>query len=196
MQPVSLRVSQYVWAHSPARHGARLVHLALADAAVCNRGHRRDADCDCADVVTLPCSIPSLCEKTQLSPAGVKAGLGFLRANDLTQRIRGGHGTEVSRYLLRLPEPPPGCPCGFCYAYRLAPSTSPLNRAGARFWPPVEKPEKRGPDIDHRGSDSDASGSDSDPYTDTDLQLKKTDETGCGYNLSQIRAIKARHYAS
>ena len=190
---MSLRVSQWVWGHSPARNGARLVHLALADAASCNRGHKRDRDCDCAEVPTRRISRAELAAMTGLSPSGVKNGLAALADLDLVARRSGGHGTEVSRWLLRLSEPPPGCTCGFCEVFGVETLRTALNAAGANIWPPVENAPNRGPDSGRGGPDSAASGPDSGPYTETEpLQKSEPVENGCGFahGLTEIRRMK------
>ncbi len=190
---MSLRVSQWVWGHSPARNGARLVHLALADAASCNRGHKRDRDCDCVEVPTRRISRAELAAMTGLSASGVKNALAGLVDLDLVARRSGGHGTEVSRWLLRLSEPPTGCECGFCEVFAVGTLRTAPNAAGARFWPPVENSPDGGPESGRGGPDSVASGSDSGPYTETEpLQKSEPGENGCGFarGLTEIRRMR------
>ena len=180
---MSLRASQWVWGHSPARNGGRLVHLALADASYCNRGHK-DLDCRCDQVLTRRISRAELAELAGLSPSGVKNALAGLADLDLIARRSGGYGTEVSRWLLTLSEPPEGCSCGFCERYAVQTLRTATNAAGANIWPPVDCPVDGGPDSALRGPDSAASGSDSGPYTETDIQKKSgSGFSDCGQRL-------------
>lgn len=181
---MSLRASQWVWGHSPARNGARLVHLALADASYCNRGHK-DLECSCGEVLTRRISRAELADMTGLSTSAVKNALAGLVDLDLVDRRTGGYGTEVSRWTLRLLEPPSGCGCGFCERFTVETLRTAPNAAGARYWPPVDEPVGGGPDSAHGGPDSGASGSDSGPYTETEPLQKKSVSTfsDCGEPL-------------
>ena len=184
---MSLRSTEWVWRHSPARNGARLVHLALADIARCS-SCKVDRKCGCGEVLALWASLGLLEARTGLSRTAVKGALRELSDAGLIERTSGGYGTEACSYKLTIPPDGNGgawlfdAATGWGYGAGNAPEgdTSPLRPSGVGYSPPVESGGNGGSDSDARGSHLDARGSDSDPYTDTDTEKKETGSESCG----------------
>ena len=193
---MSLRMTEWVWQESPARNGARLVHLALADIARC-AACKVDRKCGCSEVLALWASLGLLVARTGLSRTGVKAALRELSDAGMVERTSGGYGTEACSYTLRVPDGPGGAPWlydpagGWGYGADNTPDgdTGPLRPSGVGYGPPVDIGPNGGSDIDARGSDIDARGSDSDPYTDTDTEKKETGTESCGEPLTRTEHL-------
>lgn len=88
--PVSLKVTNWVWARSKSRNGARLVMLALAD--------RADDDGFCWP------SIEDLAERTRLSPRAVQKGIASL-VEDGELKVENGGGRHRSNRYQIIPKP-------------------------------------------------------------------------------------------
>ena len=177
---MSLRSTEWVWQHSPARNGARLVHLALADIARCS-SCKEDRKCGCGEVLALWASLGLLEARTGLSRTAVKGALRELSDAGLVERTSGGYGTEACSYKLTIPPDGNGgawlfhAATGWGYGAGNAPEgdTGPVRASGVGYGPPVESGRNGGSHLDARGSDSD-------PYTDTDTEKKETGSDSCG----------------
>jgi len=184
---MSLRSTEWVWRHSPARNGARLVHLALADIARCS-SCKVDRKCGCGEVLALWASLGLLEARTGLSRTAVKGALRELSDAGLVERTSGGYGTEACSYKLTIPPDGNGgawlfdAATGWGYGAGNASEgdTGPVRPSGGGYSPPVESGGNGGSDSVARGSHLDARGSDSDPYTDTDTEKKETGSDSCG----------------
>jgi hypothetical protein len=188
---VSLRATRWVWEHSPARNGARLVHLALADIARCS-ACKDDRSCDCVEVLALWASNGLVEHLSRLSRAAVKTALRELLDGGLVERVSGGKGTEACSYRLSVPCDADGTPWRFDAASGWGygagngsqADTGPVRPSGVRIEPPVHNGGNGGSESDTRGSDIRARGSESGPYTYTDTEKKANSENGCGQPLT------------
>ena len=193
---MSLRATEWVWQHSPARNAARLVHLALADLARCS-ACKVDRKCACPQLLALWASLGLLEARTGLSRTAVKGALRELSDTGLVERTSGGYGTEACSYTLRVPDGPRGAPWlydpaggwGYGADNTLDGDTGPLSPSGVGYGPPVDIGGDGGSDSDARGSHLDARGSDSDPYTDTDTEKKETGPESCGQPLTRTEHL-------
>ena len=183
MPAVSIRVSKWVWHHSASTGAARIVHLALADAAICkNSVCKSDAECVCAVVGTRPISRARLIDLTLASRTAVKKALRELIDAGLVVRWAGGYGTTHSRYELRLLKPPADCPCWFCGKYRIEDDTDALDGAGVTFRPPNGSTPIGGHIPTLGGHIPTPSGSHSDPLKKKDIKKENRE-----WQVEQVR---------
>ena len=201
---MSLRATEWVWQHSPARNAARLVHLALADLARCS-ACKVDRKCACRQLLALWASLGLLEARTGLSRTAVKGALRELSDTGLVERTSGGYGTEACSFTLNIPDSGAGGPWvfhpatgwGYGAGNTSEGDTAPLRPSGVRSGPPVESGGDGGSDSDARGSDLDARGSDSDPYTETDTEKKEPGPESCGEHLTpgeNLRYLRAARH--
>jgi hypothetical protein len=185
---MSMRVTAFVSWHSETKNTARLVHLCLADAAICGVC-MNDNSCRCAVVTTRRISRAELVTRTNASTSAVKAALQSLITSGLIERLQGGTGSDVSLYAVHVASGLPGCVCGYCVRYAPEPLRTAVNASGVTFRPPVDDSFNRGSDSDLRGSDLHAGGSDSGPNTYTYIHKEK--DSTCGLSKTeQIRNVQ------